>query len=294
MEYCSPRRSVLYVPGVNARAIEKARTLACDAIIFDWEDAVAPAMKSAARETVANALGSGTFPAKEKVIRINSLGTPEFEADLQAALACKPDAILLPKVNTSHDLHRLAYAKRQLATGDTTPLWIMVETAAAVSNLPSIIQVVPATGLRLDCLVLGTNDLAKETGISTSNGRQYFIPWLMSVILVAKANNVTVLDGVWNDFRNTEGFDREARQSLQMGFDGKTLIHPLQVEPANAVFTPSAEAIADARRIISAFERPEYAAAGVIDMDGRMVERLHLEQARRLIARMEAILPQAA
>ncbi|RAR54574.1 citrate lyase subunit beta/citryl-CoA lyase [Paraburkholderia unamae] len=292
MDNWSPRRSALYVPGINARAIEKARTLACDALIFDWEDAVAPAMKSRAREIVGSALDTGTFLAREKVIRINGLGTPDFEVDLQAALVCEPDAILLPKVSTAHDLLRFAYKMRASTAGDTTPLWIMVETAAAISNLPAILQAVPATGLKLDCLVLGTNDLAKETGVSTGNGRRYFIPWLMSVILVAKLNKVTVLDGVWNDFGDTDGFDEEARQSREMGFDGKTLIHPLQVDPANAVFTPGEEAIADARRIIRAFERPESAAAGVIDLDGRMVERLHLEQAQHLVARVEATLPQ--
>lgn len=292
MENCLPRRSVLYVPGVNTRAIEKARAIACDVIIFDWEDAVAPSMKSAARKTVADAFGTGTFLAREKIIRINSLGTREFEADLQAAVACGPDAILLPKVNSAHDIQRYAYARRQLKREDNTALWIMVETAAAISNLNSIIEAAPGAGIKLGCLVLGTNDLAKETGVSTANGRQYFIPWLMSIVLTARMNNVTVVDGVWNDFRNTEGFDTEARQSLEMGFDGKTLIHPLQVAPANAVFTPSDEAVADAKKIIAAFDRPEYATAGVIDLDGRMVERLHLEQAQRLIARMEAITTQ--
>lgn len=285
----TPRRSVLYVPATNTRAIEKARNLPCDAIVFDLEDAVAPAMKAQARDNLARAFAAQPFAAHETVIRINALGTAEFDADLRAAAACGADAILLPKVDTGADLERYAAAIGAFGNGPVPKLWAMIETAAAVHHIDGILQAGRRRQVQLDCLVVGTNDLAKETGVYPGDQRVYLLPWLMSVVLAARRYGTDVLDGVWNDFGDRAGFDQEVLQSVRMGFDGKTLIHPTQVDPANAAFTPSDAATAEAQAIVAAFARPEHAAAGVINLDGRMVERLHLEQATRLLARMDAI-----
>lgn len=289
MNQTAPRRSVLYVPAANTRAIDKARDLPCDVIVFDLEDAVAPAMKGQARENLSRAFAAQPFTAQETVIRVNALDSAEFADDLRAAAACRPDAILLPKVNTSADLERFAAALGTIADGPPPRLWAMIETAAALHHLDGILHAGQGSRPRLDCLVVGTNDLAKETGVYPGEGRAYLLPWLMSVVLAARRYGTDVLDGVWNDFGDRAGFDSEVLQSVRMGFNGKTLIHPSQVEPANAAFTPSDAAIAEAHAIVAAFARPEHAAAGVINLDGRMVERLHLEQATRLLARLDAI-----
>jgi citrate lyase subunit beta/citryl-CoA lyase len=289
MNKTAPRRSVLYVPATNTRAIEKARNLPCDVIVFDLEDAVAPAMKGQARDNLASAFAAQPFAAHETVIRVNALGTAEFDADLRAAAACGPDAILLPKVDTGADLERFAEAIGAIANGPAPKLWAMIETACAIHHLDGILQAGQRRQVQLDCLVVGTNDLAKETGVYPGDNRAYLLPWLMSVVLAARRYGMDVLDGVWNDFGDRVGFDNEVLQSCRMGFDGKTLIHPSQVEPANAAFTPSDAAIAEAQAIVAAFARPEHAAAGVINLQGRMVERLHLAQATRLLARLDAI-----
>jgi len=289
MNKTAPRRSVLYVPATNTRAIEKARSLPCDVIVLDLEDAVAPAMKGQARENLASAFATQPFAAHESVIRVNALDTAEFDADLRAAIGCRPDAILLPKVNTSADLERFAAALGAVANGPVPKLWAMIETAAAIHHIDGILNAGQCAQLQLDCLVIGTNDLAKETGVYPGDNRAYLLPWLMSVVLAAKRYGMDVLDGVWNDFGDHIGFDKEVLQSVRMGFDGKTLIHPSQVEPANLAFTPSDAATADAQAIVAAFARPEHSAAGVINLAGRMVERLHLEQATRLLARIDAI-----
>ncbi|RAS03568.1 citrate lyase subunit beta/citryl-CoA lyase [Cupriavidus alkaliphilus] len=285
----TPRRSVLYVPATNSRAIEKARHLPCDAIVFDLEDAVAPPMKAQARDNLASAFAAQPFAAHETVIRINALATTEFDADLRTAATCGADAILLPKVDSGADLERFAAAIGAIANSPAPRLWAMIETAAAIHHIDGILQAGQRRQLQLDCLVVGTNDLAKETGVYPGDHRAYLLPWLMSVVLAAKRYGMDVLDGVWNDFGDRVGFDNEVLQSARMGFDGKTLIHPSQVEPANAAFTPSDAATAEARAIVAAFARPEHAAAGVINLEGRMVERLHLEQATRLLARLDTI-----
>ncbi|MFS8976264.1 CoA ester lyase [Cupriavidus necator] len=289
MNKTAPRRSVLYVPATNTRATEKARNLPCDVIVFDLEDAVAPAMKGQARDNLASAIAAQPFAAHETVIRVNALGTAEFDADLRAAAACGADAILLPKVDTGADLERFAEAIGAIANGPAPKLWAMIETASAIHHLDGILQAGQRRQVQLDCLVVGTNDLAKETGVYPGDNRAYLLPWLMSVVLAARRYGMDVLDGVWNDFGDRAGFDNEVLQSCRMGFDGKTLIHPSQVDPANAAFTPSDAAIAEAQAIVAAFARPEHAAAGVINLDGRMVERLHLAQATRLLARLDAI-----
>lgn len=279
-----PRRSVLYVPAANPRAMAKARALDCDAVVFDLEDAVAPAMKAQARRHLVEAFSAGPLTGRESVIRVNAAGTDDFALDMDAVAHCKPDAVLLPKVERPEALPLLGSACRARGVASTMRAWAMVETPAALLELDRIVRAGTAGAPALDCLVVGTNDLAKETGVFTGEGRSFLLPWLMQVVLVARRYGVTVLDGVWNDFGDTAGFDAEAAQGRKMGFDGKTLIHPAQVEPAHRAFTASEEAVADARRIVEAFAQPEHAGAGVINLQGRMVERLHLAQAERLLA----------
>jgi len=279
-----PRRSAMYVPAINQRAIAKSRSLDADAAIFDLEDAVAPAMKDAARANLIGAFAEGGLGHRETVIRINAIGSDDFELDLAAAAQCQPAAVLVPKVSDADELRHFTARAGAHRLDPAATLWIMVESTAALAQLDAIVCAGLALAPRLQCLVVGTNDLAKETGVDPGEERRYLLPWLMNVVLVARRRRVCVLDGVWNDFGDQAGFDAEARQSVKMGFDGKTLIHPTQVEPANRAFTPSREAVADAQRIAEAFARPEHAGAGVINLEGRMVERLHLEQALRLLA----------
>ena len=279
-----PRRSVMYVPAINARAIEKSRGLDADAVIYDLEDAVAPEMKDKARAQLVDAFAAGGFGHRETVIRVNAIDTADFAADLQAAARCRPDAVLLPKVSSAADLEAFAAAAARAGLADGTALWAMIETTAALLDLDAIVAAGQALRPGLACLVVGTNDIAKETGVDPGEERRYLLPWLMQVVLVAKRRGVCVLDGVWNDFGDTAGFDAEARQSVKMAFDGKTLIHPSQVAPANRIFSPAAEAVEEARRIVAAFELPEHAGKGVINLAGKMVERLHRDQAARLLA----------
>lgn len=283
------RRSVLYVPAANARAIDKARNLPCDVIVFDLEDAVSPAMKDAARARLGETLSAQPFPHHEVVLRVNALGTAEFEPDLMLAARAGVDAVLLPKVSGDGDVLRFARACAALTWRKPARLWAMVETAQAIHALDAIVVAGRAAVPRLDCLVIGTNDLAKETGVFPGEERRYLLPWLMQAVLTAKRHGVDIVDGVWNDFGDQAGFAVELTQSVRMAFDGKTLIHPSQIDAANAAFAPSDQQVADAERIAAAFAADEHANAGVINLDGRMVERLHLEQALRVIARRRAI-----
>ncbi|MET0508262.1 MAG: CoA ester lyase [Burkholderiaceae bacterium] len=283
-----PRRSALYVPASNARALAKAPALGADAIVFDLEDAVAPAARPAARAALTQAVASCDATRVARVVRVNAIASDDFAADLAAVADCRPDAVLLPKVESADDLHRFAAAASSSGLDDIR-LWAMVETAASLLALDSIVTTGLQLGPRLECLVVGTNDIAKETGVDPGDGRRYLLPWLMQVVLVGKRHRVAILDGVWNDFADTTGFEAEVRQSVRMGFDGKTLIHPSQVEPANRMFSPSPDAVADARRIVAAFDSESHRGANVINLDGRMVERLHYEQARRLLAVQTAI-----
>lgn len=278
-----PRRSAMYVPAINQRAIDKSRSLDMDSVIFDLEDAVAPEAKPQARAQLVQAFAAGGFGHRETVIRINAVDTDDFEQDLEAVARCRPDAVLLPKVSRPEDLDALAGRLAAHGVPASVLAWAMVETVDALAGLDAIVTAGRSLRSRLDCLVVGTNDIAKETGVDPGEERRYLIPWLMNVVLAARRHRVCVLDGVWNDFADRDGFDAEARQSVKMGFDGKTLIHPTQVEPANRIFSPSPEALAQARGIAEAFARPENAGKGVIKLDGKMVERLHLEQAQRLL-----------
>ncbi|MFW6077887.1 MAG: HpcH/HpaI aldolase/citrate lyase family protein [Hyphomicrobiales bacterium] len=280
-----PRRSVLYMPGANARALEKARALPADALILDLEDAVAPDAKAEARARVAEAVKARGFGPREVVIRVNALDTDWGLADLEAAVAAGPDAILIPKVSRPGDI---VSAAKILAAREAPPemrLWAMMETPAAILNAGDI----ATAGNRLSCLVLGTNDLLKETRARADGDRFAVVPWLSTCVLAARANGLDVLDGVWNNFKDESGFRAECEQGRSLGMDGKTLIHPSQIADCNDTFSPSDEEVAWSRKIIAAFEQPENAGAGVITLDGRMVERLHLDMARRTVAITDAI-----
>lgn len=280
-----PRRSVLYVPATNEKALAKIVSLACDAVIFDLEDAVAPEEKVTARRALVRFLSEAGRADKEFVIRINALAGEWGRDDLEAARALRPDAILLPKVDTPGDILEVNDLLDAAEVPPELALWAMVETPRAVLNLGPIAELGRDRGARLACLVAGTNDLAKETGVSPAGGRQWLVPWLLQIVLAARAGGLDALDGVSNDFRDLDAFARECLQGAAMGFDGKTLIHPAQIGAANAAFSPSGDAVAEAERIVAAFATPENAGKGVIQADGRMIERLHLDQARKLLAR---------
>jgi citrate lyase subunit beta/citryl-CoA lyase len=284
-----PRRSVLYMPGSNARAIEKARTLPADGIILDLEDAVAPEAKADARRQVAEAVKVGGFGNREVFIRINGINTPWHADDLSAAAHAGPDAILVPKVAAVDQLERIGRRLLDMGTAHKTRVWAMIETPIAILDIREIASAAQDSETRLAGFVLGTNDLAKETGARFVPGRGPMMAWLSSCILAARAYGLAVLDGVYNDLGNPEGFARECAEGRDLGFDGKTLIHPSQIEPCNAVFSPSADEVAAAQRILAVFDRPENRDKGAVQLDGRMVERMHADIARRTVAIAEAI-----
>ncbi len=276
-----PRRSVLYMPGSNARAIEKAKGLVADALILDLEDAVAPDAKEPARSQVCEAVEARGFGKREVIVRINALSTPWGEADLAAAQVAKPDAILVPKVSRKADLDEI---ERKLAGADIA-VWAMVETPLAILNLAEI----AGAGGRLAGFVMGTNDLVKEFRAQHTQDRQNLAAALGLSVAAARAFGLSIVDGVYNDIADRDGFFESCRQGRSFGFDGKTLIHPSQIAPCNAVFAPSDEEIDDARKIIAAFELPENKGKGTIALDGRMVELLHAEIARRTVALADAV-----
>ncbi len=284
-----PRRSVIYVPAINQRAMVKVIDLDVDAVIFDLEDAVAPAKKHEARQYLVEAFSAGGFGYRESVIRINGIDSPDWRSDLAAVTRCRPDAVLVPKVSSPSDLSTIAAELTSAGLGEALQIWAMVETTAGLLSLDEVVAYGLTLSPQLDCLVVGTNDISKETGVDSGDERRYLLPWLMNIVLVAKRRGICVLDGVWNDFSDHAGFEAEARQSVKMAFDGKTLIHPSQIAPANRLFTPPEPAIAQAREIVAAFDLPQNAGAGVINLAGRMVERLHLEQSQRLLTLHEAI-----
>jgi citrate lyase subunit beta/citryl-CoA lyase len=284
-----PRRSVLYMPGSNARALEKARSLPADALILDLEDAVAPEAKEAARTQVCAAVGAGGYGRREVVIRINALDTAWGEADLKAAAAAGPDAVLVPKACSGADIDRATQALARAGAPEGTRLWAMIETPLAILNLADIAAAGRRPEARLSCLVMGTNDLVKETRAELTGNRLPALYWLSAAVTAGRAYGLDVLDGVYNDFKDLDGFRRECAHGRALGFDGKTLIHPAQVAIANEVFAPPEAEVAFARRIIAAFAEPENEGKGVITVDGRMVELLHAEMARRTVAIAEAI-----
>ncbi len=284
-----PRRSALYMPGSNARAIEKARTLAADAVIFDLEDAVAPDAKAAAREKVCAAVQAGGYGRRELVIRINALETPWGEADLAAAIAAAPDAILVPKVSSAETLAAVGLRLRKFGAAERTRIWAMIETPLAILRAESIASAAHDVDTRLSCFVLGTNDLAKDTRARLLPGRAAMLPWLMGALAAARAHGIDILDGVYNSLSDRQGFRAECEQGRDCGFDGKTLIHPDQIAAANEIFAPSEGEVESAHAIVAAFAQPENTGKGAISFGGRMVERLHAEMARRTLALVEAI-----
>ncbi|MGD9816802.1 MAG: CoA ester lyase [Hyphomonadaceae bacterium] len=282
-----PRRSCLYMPGANAKALEKAKTLAADVLLLDLEDSVAPEAKEAARAQVAAAVQAGGYGRREVIVRVNALATPWGRGDIAAAGGARPDGVLAPKVETGEEVEALDDAMTEAGFGDAATLWVMIETPRAIFNLPEI--AVAAKGTRLSAFVLGLNDLAKETRARQAPGRAPFHAALSLTVTAARLAGLSAIDGVFNDIADGAGFEAECRQGLEFGFDGKTLIHPTQIDAANVVFAPSEEEIARARAVIAAFALPENAGKGVIKVDGRMTELLHLEEAKRVVAVADAI-----
>ncbi len=278
-----PRRSVLYMPSSNAKALDKARSIPCDAIIFDLEDAVAPDAKPAAREAAAAAVGSGGYGGRELTIRCNGLGTPWGADDIAAAGAARPSAVVIPKVGSRAEVDMIA-AALDAAGGSDTAIWAMIETPTAIFDVRQI-----ASHPRVAVLVMGTNDLAREIGAPQVPGRSNLVPYLATAVLAAREAGKVILDGVYNDVRDDAGFAVECQQGVQMGFDGKTLIHPGQVDPCNAAWSPTDDEVDYSRRVIEAFSAAEAEGRGVITVDGRMIENLHVANARRTLAVADAI-----
>lgn len=280
-----PRRSVLYMPGARARALEKAKDLPADALILDLEDAVTPSEKTTARDLVANAVKDGGYGEREIIIRVNGADTEWGQADLAAAAAAGPDAILIPKVENAAMLVEAADAIAAHGAPETTAIWAMMETPTGILNAQEIAGAHP----RLAGMVLGTNDLVKELRASHQPGRAPVMTSLSIALLAARGAGLACIDGVYNAFKDDEGLRAECVQGRDMGFDGKTLIHPAQLAVTNEVFAPSPEALAEAHEQLAAFEKVEAEGGGVAVVNGRIVENLHVETARRLIAEAEAI-----
>lgn len=284
-----PRRSVLYIPGDNERALEKAKSLPTDSIIVDLEDSVAPTNKEKAREQAFAVIRERGFGAREVVLRTNPIETPWGMADLHAAIAAEPDAILIPKVSNSGDITGTAKVVKAADAAPHIRLWAMIETPMGIINAREIAACGPDPDNRLACFVLGTNDLLKESRARSSNNRFAVVPWLAMTLVAARAYGLDVVDGVYNDFKDDSGFRAECEHGRTLGMDGKTLIHPSQVVPCNEVFSPTEEEVSWANKIIKAFEQPENARKGVITVEGKMVERLHLVMAKRVAGIADAI-----
>ncbi len=284
-----PRRSVLFMPGSNARALEKARNLPADGLILDLEDSVAPEAKAKAREQIAQAVAAKGFGKREVLVRINALDTPWWREDIAMAAQARPDGILVPKISNVADLKSVAARLAEIGADGSLSVWAMIETARSVLHAEELAASAREARTGLVGFVFGPNDVSRETRIKMLPGRATMIPMITHCILAARACGIEILDGPYSDFSNVEGFAAECRQARDLGFDGKTLIHPGQIEACNAIFTPPPEEVAQARRIIAAFELPENASRGAIQLDGQMVERLHADMAKRTIAIADAI-----
>lgn len=283
-----PRRSALYMPGANTRALEKAKTLAADALIFDLEDAVAPEAKAEARENVCNAVKGGGYGQREICVRINGLDTEWGLDDLNAAVAAGPDAILAPKVIDGGDIDRLNDAMSRAGAPADMQLWVMIEMPKAILNIQDIAEAVGRT--RMTTFVMGTNDLVKELRANAKPDRMISMGTALSMtMLAARAYDIVAIDGVWNDISNADGLRSECEEGAAMGFDGKTLIHPSQLEICNQVFAPTPAEVEHSIEVIKAFADPENAGKGVLKVNGKMTELLHLAEARRIVAVAEAI-----
>lgn len=284
-----PRRSLLFMPGSNARALEKARVLPADGIILDLEDSVAPDAKAVARDQIAKAVAAGGFGKREIIIRINALDSPWWIDDVGMAGKAKPDGILVPKISTVDDLNAIADRLSDINADASIRVWAMIETARAVLDADKLAAAAKDSEIRLAGFVFGPNDISRETRIRMQPGRSAMIPMITHCILATRAHGLEILDGPYGDIANVDGFAAECAQGRDLGFDGKTLIHPSHIEACNAIFTPPAEEVAEARKIIAAFAKSENASRGVIQLDGRMVERLHAEMAKRTIQIADAI-----
>jgi citrate lyase subunit beta / citryl-CoA lyase len=284
-----PRRSLLFMPGSNARALEKARNLPADGIILDLEDSVAPDFKAMARDQIAQAIAAKGFGKREVLIRVNSLDTSWWIDDVTMTGNARPDGILVPKISSIEDLKVVADRLSEINADPSIKVWAMIETARAVLHAEELAATSRDPRMRLAGFVFGPNDISRETRIRMQPGRAAMVPLITHCILAAHAYGLEILDGPYSDFSNVDGFGQECAQGRDLGFDGKTLIHPGQIEACNVIFTPPADEVAHARKIIAAFERPENASRGAIQLDGQMVERLHADMARRTIAIADAI-----
>jgi citrate lyase subunit beta / citryl-CoA lyase len=284
-----PRRSLLFMPGSNTRALEKARILPADSIILDLEDSVAPEAKGLARDQIAQAIAAGGFGKREILIRTNALDTPWSSDDLKMAAKAKPDGIVVPKVSSVADIATIEGSLREANADPSMRVWTMIETARGVLHAEELAATSRNPGSRLAGFLFGPNDISRETRIRMQPGRAIMLPMITHCILAARAYGLEILDGPYSDFSNVDGFSQECTQARDLGFDGKTLIHPGQIEACNAIFTPPADEVARARQIIAAFERPENASRGAISLDGQMVERLHADMSRRTIAIADSI-----
>ncbi len=288
-ETIRPRRSVLYVPGSNTRALEKARALAADAVILDLEDSVAPDIKVGARQQVADTLAQGGFGHREVAVRCNAPSTDAGAADLAMIARSGADAVLIPKVSVPADLETVRDALSSHGAPGSLSLWIMIETPLAILNAGAIAGAASHGAHPLTAFVLGTNDLAKETRAEQIPGRASMLTWLSMAVVAARAYGLDVIDGVYNAFQDIKGFEEECRQGRSLGMDGKTVIHPSQIAIANTIFSPSAGEVAAAEQIVAAYAQPENQGKGAITLDGRMVELLHRDMAWRTLALHQAI-----
>ncbi len=279
-----PRRSVLYMPAANERALEKAKTIAADALIFDLEDAVAPDAKETARSQAAAAAASSEYGGRELTIRCNGLDTPWGADDLAAAAKAQPSAVVIPKVDSVDYLDAVSAALDSGGASADVKIWAMIETPTAIFDARAL-----AAHPRVEVLIMGTNDLAKELRADASSDRSGLLPHLATALLAAREAGKVILDGVFNDIKNTDGFAAECAEGAKMGFDGKTLIHPGQVEIANSTWAPDPDEIDYAQRVIAAFTEAEADGRGVVTVDGRMIENLHVDNARRTLAVAKAI-----
>ena len=283
-----PRRSVLFIPSINDRAIEKAKTLPADGLIFDLEDSVSPDQKETARHNACQAVTSRGYGNRDVIVRINGYDSLWGKNDLQDIVAVKPDAILVPKVETPDDVLEIIADMDTFGASESLKLWIMMETPLAVLYARDIASLAKTHG-RLSCLVMGLNDLAKETGAQVTEDRFAMVSWISTCVAAARAYKINILDSVYNDFSNQSGFENECLQSRQLGMDGKTLIHPSQIDIANRIFAPSEEELSWAKKVLEHFDMPQNQDKGVVQIEGQMVERLHAEMARTVVEKVKLI-----
>ncbi|MGD9740166.1 MAG: CoA ester lyase [Bauldia sp.] len=291
-----PRRSVLFLPGGNPKALSRAKTISADVLVFDLEDAVAPENKESARRMTADAVAQrADYGDKELVIRVNGLETKWAAGDIAAAVGAAPDGILVPKVSRPEDIRRVRAAIRAAGADPNLSIWAMMETPLAILNAAAIAALAaPDQGAPVAALVIGTNDLAAETEVRPGRDRAPMIPWLSTCVLAARAYDLAVIDGIFNDFNDADGFAAECAQARMLGMDGKSIIHPNQVAPCNATFTPSSEEVAWAQSIVAAFDRAGGNGREAVSVNGRMVERLHARIARRMLVAAQASADESA